>query len=86
MNENLKRLIEFADGQTALANALRDEKNPITQAHVWKWVNTTKLGIPAEFVIRASEAVNWQVTPHELRPDIYPHPQDGLPEHMREVA
>ncbi|MCV5295753.1 hypothetical protein OFC42_28600, partial [Escherichia coli] len=23
---------------------------------------------------------NWSVTPHELRPDIYPNPNDGLPE------
>ncbi len=37
----------------------------------------------AENVIAISMATDWQVTPHELRPDIYPHPNDGLPENMR---
>ncbi|MBL2607392.1 Cro/Cl family transcriptional regulator, partial [Klebsiella pneumoniae] len=23
--------------------------------------------------------LDWQVTPHELRPDLYPNPTDGLP-------
>jgi DNA-binding transcriptional regulator YdaS (Cro superfamily) len=44
------------------------------------------IGISAERVIAISMATNWQVTPHELRPDIYPHPQDGLPDHMRQAA
>jgi len=30
-------------------------------------------------VIRYSCARDWEVTPHELRPDIYPNPTDGLP-------
>ena len=27
-----------------------------------------------------------QVTSHELRPDIYPNPSDGLPDELREEA
>ncbi|ENE14571.1 hypothetical protein ECP03047993_1333 [Escherichia coli P0304799.3] len=23
--------------------------------------------------------MKWEVTPHEIRPDIYPNPTDGLP-------
>jgi len=34
-------------------------------------------GIPAERVLPVFEATG--VTPHELRPDLYPNPTDGLP-------
>ncbi|HDR2471501.1 TPA: helix-turn-helix domain-containing protein [Enterobacter soli] len=35
--------------------------------------------IPGELVLKVSKVVDWQVTPHELRPDLYPNPTDGLP-------
>ncbi|EEC7772639.1 transcriptional regulator [Escherichia coli] len=38
-----------------------------------------KKRVPAEEVIPACEALGWGVTPHELRPDKYPNPTDGLP-------
>jgi len=42
-------------------------------------------GVPAERVIKLCEAVEYRVKPHELRPDLYPHPEDGLPAEMRAV-
>jgi DNA-binding transcriptional regulator YdaS (Cro superfamily) len=48
--------------------------------------NYLKTRTPSEKVIGVSEATNWQVTPHDLRPDLYPHPHDGLPEHLRSDA
>lgn len=36
-------------------------------------------GLPADRVLSVSRATGWQVTPHQLRPDIYPNPTDGLP-------
>lgn len=36
-------------------------------------------GVPADRVLTVCAATDWQVTPHELRPDIYPNPTDGLP-------
>ena len=30
-------------------------------------------------VIPICKSTNWRITPHELRPDIYPNPDDGLP-------
>ncbi|GER63374.1 hypothetical protein CSC35_0139 [Enterobacter hormaechei] len=36
--------------------------------------------IPGELVLKVSKAVDWQVTPNELRPDLYPNPKDGLPQ------
>lgn len=38
-----------------------------------------KKRVPAEEVIPACAALGWGVTPHELRPDKYPNPTDGLP-------
>ena len=34
---------------------------------------------PSERVIPLAVACDWKVTPHELRPDIYPNPTDGVP-------
>lgn len=42
--------------------------------------------IVADRVLVCAARTDWQVTPHQLRPDLYPHPQDGLPDHLREVA
>jgi DNA-binding transcriptional regulator YdaS (Cro superfamily) len=53
----------------------------ISPAAVSKWDE-----IPTDRVLAVSEFTNWKMTPHQFRPDIYPHPQDGLPEHMRHAA
>jgi len=47
---------------------------------VRKW---EKNGIPPERVREIAEATNWRITPHQLAPHIYPHPDDGLPEMLR---
>jgi DNA-binding transcriptional regulator YdaS (Cro superfamily) len=43
---------------------------------VRKWINTA---IPPERVICIAKISGWKVTPHELRPDIYPNPSDAMP-------
>ena len=78
---SLIKAVDLIGGQVATARAVG-----VKQAHVWGWLNKTKDGAPPERVISISAATNWQVTPHELRPDLYPHPQDGLPDHMRSAA
>ncbi|QZN94136.1 helix-turn-helix domain-containing protein [Symbiopectobacterium purcellii] len=45
-----------------------------------------KNGVPPKKVIRLCGALEWQVTPHELRPDIYPNPTDALPAHREHAA
>lgn len=35
--------------------------------------------VPSERVIHLCSLGNWLITPHQLRPDIYPNPKDGLP-------
>lgn len=39
--------------------------------------------VPAEHVLAVCAEFAWVVTPHDLRPDIYPHPDDGLPPERR---
>lgn len=46
----------------------------VSQQTVFKWLNRR---VPAERVIPLCELMNWQITPHDLRPDLYPHPTDG---------
>lgn len=64
----LKRAIEIVGGQLALAERLGP---PIRQAHVWKWLNRTRRGVPAEYCRRIEELTGGQVTRYELRPDVF---------------
>ncbi len=38
-----------------------------------------KRQIPPDRVLAVARATKWTATPHQLRPDIYPNPTDGLP-------
>lgn len=40
-------------------------------------------GVPHDRVIPLAALCSWAVRPHDLRPDLYPHPDDGLPEDLR---
>jgi uncharacterized membrane protein YkvA (DUF1232 family) len=83
----LQKIIDLLGGkQQQLADVLATENDPIKQGHVWNWLNVTIDGIPEKHVIDACAAVGYQVTPHQLRPDIYRHPDDGLPDEMRCVC
>lgn len=56
----------------------------IGQVHVWGWLNSVKMEVPpAEVVIAICETCDWKITPHQLRPDVYPNPSDGLPVPIR---
>jgi hypothetical protein len=35
--------------------------------------------LKSEYVIPVCLSLGWRVTPHEIRPDIYPNKRDGLP-------
>lgn len=76
----LARAIALAGGQSALAQRLGS-----TQSVIWTWANRDRR-VRAEQVIPVAAAVDWQVTPHELRPDLYPHPSDGLPKPVDSAA
>jgi len=74
---SLQQAVAAAGGVTALARTLR-----VAPPSVSQWLSGTR-GVPAGRVVQISEATGWRVTPHELRPDLYPHPDDGLPQELR---
>ena len=43
---------------------------------VSKWLRD---GIPSGHVLWVAEQTEWRWTPHQLKPEIYPHPDDGMP-------
>ncbi|EBH5438199.1 helix-turn-helix domain-containing protein [Salmonella enterica subsp. enterica serovar Cerro] len=72
MNVDLKSFICSIMSQTELAKRLGT-----TPQSVSLWLNSEA---PAHRVIPICEALNWKVTPHQMRKDIYPNPTDGLPD------
>ena len=60
-------------GIVALSNALGMSRGAASQWTV----------VPSERVLDVCALLQWRVTPHELRPDLYPNPCDALPESMR---
>ena len=78
MKTALEKVIEIIGSQTSLG-----EKIGLGQATVSAWINRYQHKVGSDYVIAVAEAVEWKITPHELRPDIYPHPDDGLPDAMR---
>ena len=69
MSQSLQKAIALCGGPTKLSVALGLHK---TAAYSWEVC-------PPERVIAVSELTNWTVTPHQLRPDLYPNPQDAIP-------
>lgn len=51
---------------------------------VANWVINNQ--VPSERVLQLCELGKWSVTPHELRPDIYPNPSDGLPDEPSKIS
>ena len=41
---------------------------------------------PADVVIPICAFLDWQITPHELRADIYPNQLDGMPTEQAQAA
>lgn len=50
----------------------------VTTQAVWLWRKGQARIRPA-YAMALAEATEWVVTPHELRPDVYRNPLDGLP-------
>jgi len=63
--------------QSGESQAAFGRRVEVTQSAVAQWIAGGR--IKAEQVLGVSAATGWQVRPHELRPDLYPHPEDGMP-------
>jgi DNA-binding transcriptional regulator YdaS (Cro superfamily) len=66
----LQIAITLAGGPVQMATDLGLHKTA-----VYKWSDQC----PADRVLGVSELTGWQVTPHQLRPDLYPNKMDGIP-------
>ena len=65
MNENLRKAVEIAGGQVALAKAIN-----VSQPRIWNWIHRDH-SIPAEYVLPICQAINFQLQPVDLRPDVF---------------
>lgn len=72
-----------------MSKTLKDKfRGLITQRKIGQHFNLTQQAIslwfkeevPAGSVLSLCSLVNWKVTPHEVRPDLYPNVCDGLPD------
>ena len=63
--EALRRACEVAGSQKSLADRIGT-----TQSQVWYWLERSKKGVPAEFVLPIEQATG--VPRGELRPDLWP--------------
>ncbi len=76
----------MAGGQKRLADGIRAriEGSKVSQVHVWGWLNSVKIEVPpAEVTLAIAEFLDYKLTPHQLRPDLYPNPCDALPDAPR---
>jgi DNA-binding transcriptional regulator YdaS (Cro superfamily) len=62
----IQRAVNIVGGQTKMAEILG-----VSQPRVWNWVHRDR-NIPAEYVMRVSEAVEGKIQPHEFLPDVFP--------------
>ena len=63
--EALRRACKAAGSQKSLADRIGT-----TQSQVWYWLERSKKGVPAEFVLPIEQATG--VHRSELRPDLWP--------------
>ena len=77
----ISKAIESAGGPTALAKKLTelDASRPVSTQRVNNW--RARGRVSAEFAAPVEMVTG--VSRRALRPDIYRHPDDGLPDHLR---
>lgn len=72
MKCSIEKSVQILGGQSALARLIG-----VSQPAVHKW---RKTGIvPVRRAISIARATGWEITPHDLRPDVFPNPTDGMP-------
>lgn len=70
----LRKAIHEAGGAATLAR-----RCGVTRQAIQIW----KRKLPAERVLDISRACEFRVTPHQLAPHLYPHPDDAVPAWLR---
>ena len=72
MTKTIKQRVCAVMTQTEIAKKLGT-----TSQAVSLWLNHE---VPAHRVLPICKLLEWEITPHEIRSDIYPNPTDGLPQ------
>ncbi|MCZ3532533.1 helix-turn-helix domain-containing protein [Klebsiella variicola] len=72
MKKEIKDLVSRRFTQAEIGQRLN-----VSQQTVFKWL---KKQVPSGRVIPLCQLMGWEVTPHELRPDLHPTPISGIPE------
>ena len=72
MKKEIKDLVARRITQAEIGQRLN-----VSQQTVFKWL---KKQVPSGRVIPLCQLMGWEVTPHELRPDLHPTPISGIPE------
>ena len=67
-----QKILSLCGSQSELARRLGKNSQTVSV-----WFRTQ---VASTEVLNACRALDWKVTPHEIRPDLYPHPTDGLPQ------
>lgn len=65
----LQRAVKIVGGQSALGRAVG-----VSQQAVWNWLRMPQ--VPAEYAPKIEAATDGQVTRSDLRPDLWPPPQE----------
>lgn len=72
MKHEIKALISKRYTQSEIGRHLN-----VSQQTVFKWL---KGQVPSGRVIPFCRLMQWEITPHQLRPDLHPTPISGIPE------
>lgn len=73
MNESLKEKISNTMSRVDIGSHFG-----ISSQAVSKWMSRGK--VPSKRVLPLCQILNWSVTPHEIDPEAYPNPTDGIPQ------
>lgn len=73
------KLTDYLDAQGTGARAELARNIKVAPAYLYQ-METGIRPISAPRALQIGAATGWSVTPHELRPDIYPNPTDGVPQ------
>lgn len=68
----LRHAIDAAGGIPQVARRLGT-----TPQAVYNWFRRGH--VPTGKIVPVCRATHWRVTPHQVAPDVYPHPCDGIP-------
>lgn len=74
-NPIIREAIQLAGGVSAVARELG-----MTAEGVRQW---GLRGLPPDWVLWLAQRIDWARTPHQLAPELYPYPDDGLPPERR---